>query len=46
MIDMFVLSGDYFGLLLDDRVTGFPFNLLDNPMYWGSTLNFLGTALM
>ncbi|XP_064595984.1 phosphatidylethanolamine N-methyltransferase-like [Liolophura sinensis] len=38
--------GDYFGLLLDDRITSFPFNIIDNPMYWGSTLNFLGTALI
>ncbi|KAJ8311666.1 hypothetical protein KUTeg_011021 [Tegillarca granosa] len=38
--------GDYFGILMDDKVTGFPFNITDNPMYWGSTLNFLGTALV
>ncbi|ODQ62893.1 hypothetical protein WICANDRAFT_103610 [Wickerhamomyces anomalus NRRL Y-366-8] len=37
--------GDYFGILMDERVTGFPFNVLDNPMYVGSTLSFLGTAL-
>ncbi|ODV79320.1 second and third steps of methylation pathway for phosphatidylcholine biosynthesis [Suhomyces tanzawaensis NRRL Y-17324] len=37
--------GDYFGILMDDRVTGFPFNVNDNPMYNGSTLCFLGTAL-
>lgn len=37
--------GDYFGILMDDRVTGFPFNINDNPMYNGSTLCFLGTAL-
>lgn len=37
--------GDYFGILMDHRVTGFPFNVLDNPMYVGSTLCFLGTAL-
>lgn len=37
--------GDYFGILMDHRVTGFPFNVLDNPMYVGSTLSFLGTAL-
>ncbi|OWF41357.1 phosphatidylethanolamine N-methyltransferase-like [Mizuhopecten yessoensis] len=38
--------GDYFGILLDERVTSFPFNILDNPMYVGSTLNFLGAALV
>lgn len=37
--------GDYFGILMDHRVTGFPFNINDNPMYNGSTLCFLGTAL-
>lgn len=37
--------GDYFGILMDQRVTGFPFNVNDNPMYNGSTLCFLGTAL-
>lgn len=37
--------GDYFGLLLNKRVTNFPFNIMNNPMYWGSTLNFLGYSL-
>ncbi|RKP23621.1 phospholipid methyltransferase-domain-containing protein [Syncephalis pseudoplumigaleata] len=37
--------GDYFGILMDERVTGFPFNVTDNPMYNGSTMVFLGTAL-
>ncbi|KAG7665744.1 OPI3 [[Candida] subhashii] len=37
--------GDYFGILMDERVTGFPFNINDNPMYNGSSLCFLGTAL-
>ncbi|TPX57354.1 hypothetical protein SpCBS45565_g08232 [Spizellomyces sp. 'palustris'] len=37
--------GDYFGILMDQRVTGFPFNVLENPMYFGSTLCFLGGAL-
>ncbi|KXN67170.1 phospholipid methyltransferase [Conidiobolus coronatus NRRL 28638] len=37
--------GDYFGILMDEPVTGFPFNVSDNPMYHGSTLIFLGTAL-
>ncbi|XP_035255075.1 phosphatidylethanolamine N-methyltransferase isoform X1 [Anguilla anguilla] len=38
--------GDYFGILMDQKVTGFPFSLMDNPMYWGSTANYLGLALM
>jgi len=37
--------GDYFGILMDARVTGFPFSVTDSPMYDGSTLSFLGTAL-
>ncbi|KAL5334051.1 phospholipid methyltransferase-domain-containing protein [Aspergillus crustosus] len=37
--------GDYFGILMDAPVTGFPFNVTGSPMYWGSTLNFLGVAL-
>ncbi|KAJ1964054.1 Phosphatidyl-N-methylethanolamine N-methyltransferase [Dipsacomyces acuminosporus] len=37
--------GDYFGILMKERVTGFPFNVLENPMYVGSTLSFLGTSL-
>lgn len=38
--------GDYFGILMDDIVTGFPFNVTDAPMYYGSTMSFLGTALL
>ena len=38
--------GDYFGILMDDMVTGFPFNVTSAPMYWGSTMSFLGTALL
>lgn len=38
--------GDYFGILMDEKVTGFPFNLIENPMYWGSTANYLGLALI
>ncbi|OBZ89103.1 Phosphatidyl-N-methylethanolamine N-methyltransferase [Choanephora cucurbitarum] len=37
--------GDYFGILMKERVTGFPFNICDNPMYIGSTCTFLATAL-
>lgn len=42
----FVLTGDYFGILMEQKVIGFPFNVMDNPMYWGSTANYLGLALM
>lgn len=37
--------GDYFGILMDHRVEGFPFNVLRDPMYVGSTLCFAATAL-
>ncbi|OCT64471.1 phosphatidylethanolamine N-methyltransferase L homeolog isoform X2 [Xenopus laevis] len=37
--------GDYFGILMEKKVTGFPFNIMENPMYWGSTANYLGLAL-
>ncbi|XP_026170502.1 phosphatidylethanolamine N-methyltransferase isoform X2 [Mastacembelus armatus] len=38
--------GDYFGILMDEKVTGFPFNIMENPMYWGSTANYLGLAFI
>lgn len=37
--------GDYFGILMDHRVEGFPFNVLTDPMYVGSTMSFIGTSL-
>jgi phosphatidylethanolamine N-methyltransferase len=37
--------GDYFGILMDKMVTGFPFNVMDNPMYNGSTMCFLAHSL-
>ncbi|KAK1767834.1 phospholipid methyltransferase-domain-containing protein [Phialemonium atrogriseum] len=38
--------GDYFGILQEKMVTGFPFNVTDAPMYYGSTMSFLGTSLI
>ncbi|CAK1546594.1 unnamed protein product [Leptosia nina] len=38
--------GDYFGILMKKRVTEFPFNICNNPMYRGSTMSFLGYALL
>ncbi|KAK0742486.1 phospholipid methyltransferase-domain-containing protein [Apiosordaria backusii] len=38
--------GDYFGILMDKMVTGFPFNITSAPMYYGSTMSFLGSALL
>eukprot|EP01027_Heterolobosea_sp_BB2_P005414 GEZU01008288.1.p1 GENE.GEZU01008288.1~~GEZU01008288.1.p1 ORF type:complete len:190 (+),score=44.20 GEZU01008288.1:23-571(+) len=37
--------GDYFGILMDEKVTAFPFNVLDNPMYMGATMIHLGKAI-
>ncbi|KAJ8088103.1 Phosphatidyl-N-methylethanolamine N-methyltransferase [Marasmius tenuissimus] len=37
--------GDYYGILQKERVTQFPFNILNNPMYTGSTMCFVGAAL-
>ncbi|WFC94247.1 protein kinase C [Malassezia brasiliensis] len=37
--------GDYFGILMDHMVTGFPFNVVADPMYWGSSANFVAVAL-
>ena len=36
--------GDYFGILMPERVTSFPFNVLENPMYIGSAMSFFGTS--
>ena len=37
--------GDYFGILLDSKVTEFPFNIVEDPMYWGSFMIHMGTSL-
>jgi methylene-fatty-acyl-phospholipid synthase len=37
--------GDYFGILMSERVTGFPFNVMEDPMYNGSTLIYAADAL-
>ena len=38
--------GDYVGILMDRPATGFPFNVVSDPMYIGSTLNFIASALL
>lgn len=38
--------GDYFGMLMNERVTGFPFSLLDHPMYMGSVLMYVGQSCL
>jgi methylene-fatty-acyl-phospholipid synthase len=37
--------GDYCGIYLPERVSGYPFNVLDNPMYMGTTITFIGGAV-
>lgn len=37
--------GDYCGIFMSERVTGFPFNVVENPMYVGSTMSFLAYSL-
>ena len=39
-------NGDAYGFLLPSIITSFPFNLFNAPMYLGSTLNFLGYAIL
>ena len=45
LYDCLTGAGDYFGILMDERVTSFPFNVLENPMYVGSAMSFFGTSL-
>eukprot|EP00166_Cyanidium_caldarium_P001138 ctg_154.g69 len=37
--------GDYFGIYLDKKVSGFPFSICSNPMYDGSVLLFISKAV-
>ncbi|KAJ8036744.1 Phosphatidyl-N-methylethanolamine N-methyltransferase [Holothuria leucospilota] len=37
--------GDYFGILMDAKVTSFPFSVTLHPMYYGSWMQYLGIAL-
>lgn len=38
--------GDYFGIFREERITAFPFNVLDNPMYDGSSIFHFGEAML
>lgn len=40
-----IYYSDYFGLLLKERITAFPYNILEDPMYVGSVLIFFGMAM-
>jgi hypothetical protein len=37
---MGIFLDDYFGILIDHCIEGFPFNMLHDPMYLGSTMSF------
>ncbi|XP_786646.3 phosphatidylethanolamine N-methyltransferase [Strongylocentrotus purpuratus] len=37
---------DSFDILMEERVTSFPFNVFNNPMYLGSTLEYVGASLV
>lgn len=41
-----IYYADYFGILMKEMVTVFPYNVLDNPLYFGSTLLFFGTSIL
>jgi phosphatidylethanolamine N-methyltransferase len=41
-----IYYADYFGLLMKEKVTVFPYNLVNNPLYIGSTSIFLGLSVM
>lgn len=38
--------GDYFGIFRDERITAFPFNVMDNPMYDGSSIFHMAEAFL
>ena len=38
--------GDHCGIFLPEKLTGYPFNLVNNPMYIGSSLQFFGLAIV
>lgn len=38
--------GDYFGIFREERITAFPFNILNNPMYDGSSMFHFAEAIL
>ncbi|CAG9325481.1 unnamed protein product [Blepharisma stoltei] len=39
--------GDYFGIFtLSEPVTAFPYSVCGDPMYWGSSISYLGYAVL
>jgi protein-S-isoprenylcysteine O-methyltransferase Ste14 len=41
-----IYYGDYFGVLCKEMVTAFPFSILENPLYVGSTMMFFGSSIL
>jgi phosphatidylethanolamine N-methyltransferase len=41
-----IYYADYFGILFNEMVTAFPYNILSNPLYVGSTMLFFGKAFV
>lgn len=41
-----IYYADYFGILMKEKVTAFPYNILDNPLYVGSESLFIGMSLL
>ena len=41
-----IYYADSFGILCKEKVTAFPYNVIDNPLYIGSTSVFLGLAIL
>ena len=37
--------GDHFGILLDHRITAFPYNIFEDPLYVGTVMMYYGIAL-
>lgn len=38
--------GDHFGILMNKKIDGFPFNVVSHPMYEGASMIFLGCGLV
>jgi phosphatidylethanolamine N-methyltransferase len=40
-----IYYADYFGILMKEKVTAFPYNYIENPLYVGASLIFAGKAI-
>jgi len=41
-----IYYGDYFGVLCKEMVTAYPYNILNNPLYVGSIMLYLGSSII